>query len=78
NWPYRHLHFDAVAGQGEYAQFRHDGSEVTWRRPSANTLGANTQFPVGEDQLTFVLLVRRPKIVVPVIEVKLREGSTLA
>ncbi|MFW8642577.1 alpha-L-fucosidase [Rhizobium beringeri] len=75
NWPYRHLHFDALAGKIEYAQFLHDGSEVTWLRPSANTLWANTQFPVGEDQLTFVLPVRRPQIVVPVIEVKLKPGE---
>ncbi|WP_409939114.1 alpha-L-fucosidase [Rhizobium leguminosarum] len=75
NWPYRHLHFDALAGKVEYAQFLHDGSEVTWLRPSANTLWANTQFPVGDDQMTFVLPVRRPQIVVPVIEVKLKAGS---
>ncbi|MCV9946978.1 MULTISPECIES: alpha-L-fucosidase [unclassified Rhizobium] len=76
NWPYRHLHFDALAGKVVYAQFLHDGSEVTWLRPSSNTLWANTQFPVGEDQMTFVLPVRRPQIVVPVIEVKLKAGST--
>ncbi|RWX18660.1 alpha-L-fucosidase [Rhizobium hidalgonense] len=75
NWPYKHLHFDALAGKIEYAQFLHDASEVTWLRPSANTLWANTQFPVGEDELTFVLPVRRPKVVVPVIEVKLKAGS---
>jgi alpha-L-fucosidase len=39
-------------------------------------LWANTQFPVGDDQMTFVLPVRRPQIVVPVIEVKLKAGST--
>ena len=75
NWPYKHLHFDALAGKIEYAQFLHDASEVTWLRPSANTLWANTQFPVAEDELTFVLPVRRPKVVVPVIEVKLEAGS---
>lgn len=75
NWPYKHLHFDALAGKIEYAQFLHDASEVTWLRPSANTLWANTQFPVGEDELTFILPVRRPKVVVPVIEVKLKAGS---
>jgi len=76
NWPYRHLHFDALAGKIEYAQFLHDASEVTWLRPSANTLWTNTQFPVAEDELTFVLPVRRPKVVVPVIEVKLKAGTT--
>ncbi|OWV75576.1 alpha-L-fucosidase [Rhizobium sp. R339] len=75
NWPYKHLHFDALAGKIEYAQFLHDASEVTWLRPSANMLWANTQFPVGEDELTFVLPVRRPKVAVPVIEVKLKAGG---
>ncbi|PDS32279.1 alpha-L-fucosidase [Rhizobium phaseoli] len=75
NWPYKHLHFDVLAGKIEYAQFLHDASEVTWLRPSANTLWTNTQFPVGEDELTFVLPVRRPKVVVPVIEVKLKAGN---
>ncbi|MBX5132814.1 alpha-L-fucosidase [Rhizobium lentis] len=75
NWPYRHLHFDALAGKVEYAQFLHDASDVTWLRPSANTLWANTQFPVAEDELTFVLPVRRPEVTVPVIEVKLKAGS---
>ncbi|ANL36416.1 alpha-L-fucosidase protein (plasmid) [Rhizobium phaseoli] len=75
NWPYKHLHFDALASKIEYAQFLHDASEVTWLRPSANTLWANTQFPVAEDELTFVLPVRRPRVVVPVIEVKLKAGS---
>ncbi|MBB3351515.1 hypothetical protein FHT70_001432 [Rhizobium sp. BK049] len=48
---------------------------MTWLRPSANTLWANTQFPVAEDELTFVLPVRRPEVTVPVIEVKLKAGS---
>jgi alpha-L-fucosidase len=75
NWPYRHLHFDALAGKVEYAQFLHDASEVTWLRPSSNSLWTNTQFPVSEDELTFVLPVRRPQVVVPVIEVRLKPGS---
>ncbi len=78
NWPYRHLPFDALAGKIEYAQFLDDGSEVTWLQPSDNTLWTNTQFPVTDDQLTFVLPVHRPKVVVPVIEVKLKPGSAPA
>ncbi|MBX5182007.1 alpha-L-fucosidase [Rhizobium sp. NZLR5] len=78
NWPYKHLHFDALAGKVEYAQFLHDASEVTWLRPSANTLWTNTQFAVADDELTFVLPVRRPGVVVPVIEVKLKAGSAPA
>lgn len=72
NWPFKHLHFDALAGKVEYAQFLHDGSEVTWLKPAANALWANTQFPVSPDEMTFVLPIRRPQVVVPVIEVTLK------
>ncbi|QPB23962.1 alpha-L-fucosidase (plasmid) [Rhizobium sp. 007] len=72
NWPFRHLHFDALAGKIEYAQFLHDGSEVAWLKPSGNTLWKNSQFPVGEDAVSFVLPVRRPSVTVPVIEVFLK------
>ncbi|SCW86027.1 alpha-L-fucosidase [Rhizobium mongolense subsp. loessense] len=72
NWPFRHLHFDALAGKIEYAQFLHDGSEVAWLKPSGNTLWKNSQFPVGEDTVSFVLPVRRPSVTVPVIEVFLK------
>jgi alpha-L-fucosidase len=73
NWPFKHLHFDALSGKIEYAQFLHDGSEVSWLRPSGNTLWKNSQFPVAEDQLTFVLPVRRPDVTVPVIEIFLKQ-----
>lgn len=70
NWPFKHLHFDAIAGKVRYAQFLHDGSEVSWLKPTTSTtMFANTQFPVGSDVLTFVLPVKRPGVVVPVIEV---------
>lgn len=72
NWPFKHLHFDGLAGKVEYAQFLHDGSEVTWLKPVSKTLFQNSHFPVTEDQLTFVLPVRRPAVTVPVIEIFLR------
>lgn len=45
--------------------------------PFGQYLWANTQFPVAEDELTFVLPVRRAKVTVPVIEVKLKSGSAV-
>jgi alpha-L-fucosidase len=72
NWPFKHLSFDALAGKVEYAQFLHDGSEVAWLKPVSKVLFQNTHFPVTDDQLTFVLPVRRPKVVVPVIEIFLK------
>ena len=72
NWPFRHLHFDAIAGKAAYAQFLHDGSEVSWLKLSGGPI-SNTQFAVGDNTLTFVLPVRRPPVTVPVIEIFLKD-----
>ena len=73
NWPFKHLHLDAIAGKVAYAQFLHDGSEVSWLKPNKGQLFANTQFPVGDDVLTFILPVKKPPVTVPVIEVFLKD-----
>ena len=72
-WPFHHLHFDAIAGKVEYAQLLHDGSEIEWLKPTAGKLFANTQIVVANEALTFVLPVRKPPVVVPVIEIFLKE-----
>lgn len=57
-WPFRHLHFDGIAGKVKYAQFMHDGSEIFFREEG--------------DTLTLELPVRKPHVVVPVIELVLK------
>lgn len=73
NWPFRHLHFDAIAGKVDYAQFLHDGSEVSWLKPGPGAPHSNTRLAVSDDMLTFMLPVRRPPVTVPVIEIFLKE-----
>lgn len=73
NWPFKHLHFDAIARKVHYAQFLHDGSEIRWMKPKNEaTMSANSEFPVSDDVLIFELPVRKPDVVVPVIEVFLK------
>jgi alpha-L-fucosidase len=69
NWPFKHLHLDGLAGKVKYAQLLHDASEVRW-------IGANADPhfipPVGETTLTLELPVKKPDVVVPVVELFLK------
>jgi alpha-L-fucosidase len=71
NWPSRFLHLDGLAGKVAYAQLLSDASEVLW-------VGAQTDPhfvpPVGETTLTLDLPVKRPDVVVPVIELFLKDA----
>ena len=63
-WPFRHLHIDGLAGKVEYAQLLNDASEVRMSQPREGQ--------GGEDTLTLELPVRKPDVVVPVIEMFLK------
>ena len=57
-WPFRRLHLDGLAGRVEYAQLLHDASEIP--------------FTAAGDTLALELPVRKPDVVVPVIELFLK------
>lgn len=61
NWPFRHVHLDGMKGKVEYAQFLHDASEVRFS-------AASWDVETGGDTLTLELPVRKPDVVVPVVE----------
>ncbi|MDO9417084.1 alpha-L-fucosidase [Pararhizobium sp.] len=67
-WPFRHIHIERLAGKVKYAQFLHDASEVQWLDPVLQSEGDNMSVVGGEGILTLELPVRRPEVVVPVIE----------
>jgi alpha-L-fucosidase len=64
-WPFRHLHLDGLAGKVEYAQLLHDASEIPLARPISH-------METGSDEVTLELPVRKPDVVVPVIELFLK------
>ncbi|HMK96135.1 MAG TPA: alpha-L-fucosidase [Acidimicrobiales bacterium] len=74
SWPFGHLHLSGLAGRVEFARFLHDGSEVRReeidpeQKPNTIRMGG---LPPGT--LTLKLPVRRPDVLVPVIELFLRE-----
>lgn len=69
NWPNQYLLLDGLRGKVKYAQLLNDASEVQW--PAE---GADTHFmpPGGETTLTLLLPVKKPDVVVPVIELILK------
>ena len=73
NWPFRHIHFDGLGGKIKYAQLLHDASEVHWIDPRGE-VDSNIGFKVGEDTLTLELPVKKPDVVVPVIELMLKDN----
>jgi alpha-L-fucosidase len=70
NWPFQHLHIDGLAGRVAYAQLLHDASEVQWVGPKHDP---HFIPPVGETTLTLELPVKRPDVVVPVVELFLKD-----
>lgn len=66
NWPFRHLHLDGLRGKVEYAQLLHDASEIKFA-------SKNWDVETGGETLTLELPVRKPDVVVPVIELFLKQ-----
>jgi alpha-L-fucosidase len=67
-WPFRFLHLQGLADQVRYARFLHDGSEV---RLSV-TQWETKQIDLPSSTLTLMLPVRKPDVVVPVVELTLK------
>jgi alpha-L-fucosidase len=65
-WPFRHIHLDGLAGKVEYAQLLHDASEIKIVEHKSEEQGADA------NTLTLEIPVRKPDVVVPVIELFLK------
>lgn len=73
SWPFKHLHALELAGQIEYAQFLHDGSEVQFDEPEPDSENhSRSSLNVEADTVIFNLPVNKPRAVVPVIEIFLK------
>ena len=74
SWPFGHVHLTDLAGRVEFARFVHDGSEVQReeidpsQKPNTIRMGG---LPAGT--LTLNLPVHRPDVLVPVVELFLRD-----
>lgn len=75
SWPLGYVHLPELAGRVTYARLLHDGS---WLRTSVTDPAqqADLMTPAGEAEgtLTVHLPVRRPDVLIPVIELRLAGG----
>ena len=67
-WPFKFLSLKGLGGKVEYARFLHDGSEVLTHLPEWEA----GQLSVTTDDLVLTLPIKKPEVVVPVIELTLR------
>lgn len=66
-WPFKHLFLKGLAGKAAFAQFLHDGSEVSMKLPEFHA----KQLAAEQETLILELPVKRPSVVVPVIKLTL-------
>jgi alpha-L-fucosidase len=70
SWPFRQLILPGLAGKAAYIQLLNDASEIQFREPG-DTTGFDPTMP-GLDSIVVNLPVRKPNVVVPVLEIFLR------
>jgi alpha-L-fucosidase len=74
-WPAGHLAIDDLAGRIAFASFLHDGAEIpVTRLDEAAVTPAARQFDAPPTAVVLHLPVRRPDVLVPVIEIVLSRG----
>jgi alpha-L-fucosidase len=67
-WPFKHLHLPGLHGKVEYARFLHDGSEV----PITGSEWETRQMTIQPNAQVLFLPVKKPDVIVPVIELTLK------
>ena len=72
-WPFRHVHLDGLAGKVAYAQLLNDASEIKMRAIDPDQPAQNTTMRGTPGTLTLELPIQRPPVLVPVIELFLKE-----
>ena len=73
-WPFEYLHLPGMAGKVEYAQLLNDASEIKliWLDPEGPQLTTQMRGD-SPDTLTCKLPIMKPDVIVPVIELFLKE-----
>jgi alpha-L-fucosidase len=69
-WPFKFIHLEGLGGKVVYARFLHDGSEVDIDMPEWEL----NQLKVPKDTQILSLPIQKPDVVVPVIELTLKEN----
>lgn len=71
-WPFEQLHLDGFAGKVKYAQLLNDASEIKFTEADPNKQHSTMSEPIPAGTLTLRLPVRKPDVLVPVVELFLK------
>ena len=73
-YPYKTLAMENLSGKIEYCQFLHDASEVLYNENKPNFLEeAGTSDDIGDSEVRFVIPETEPDILIPVLEIFLKD-----
>lgn len=73
-WPLQHLHLPGLSGRVRFARLLHDGSEIPFTVIDPEAEARITSMGgIGADVVTFTLPVRRPDVLLPVLEIRLAD-----
>ena len=72
-WPFKHVHLPNLAGKVAYAQFLHDASEIKRHELDPTDQGNMAPKGMAANTLTLELPVQQPEVLVPIVELFLRE-----
>jgi alpha-L-fucosidase len=73
SWPFRTIHLSELAGKIEYVQFLHDHSEVKFYEYMESDIHHHNVPVVEACEVVLEIPVIKPDVLVPVIEIKLKE-----
>jgi len=71
SWPFKHIHIDGLNGKVEYAQLLNDASEVKIIKNKRGEHG-NTSVNAEEGTVILELPVKKPDVIIPVVEIFLK------
>ncbi|CAM3901874.1 alpha-L-fucosidase [Lederbergia lenta] len=72
SWPFKHIHLDGLAGKIDYAQMLHDGSEIFYKEHDPDKEHTHMSTTIRPGSVILELPVQKPNIIVPVVEVFLK------
>src|SRR5699024_7999478 len=73
SWPFKHIHLKGLAGKVAYAQLLHDASEVRYQEYDPDREATSMTAIIEEGSIALDLPVQRPNVIVPVVEIFLKE-----
>ena len=74
SWPMQSIFLDGLAGKVEYIQFLHDASEIIYQEgPARDAHYMVDTESRSQDTVTLELPIQRPDVLVPVVEIFLKD-----